>query len=190
MARDARLAMYMHIFLIGPASVGKSTVGKLLAEALGWEFVDIDQEFCERIQPIGDYLEKNGYLAYCEANSILVDQLLSEKTKAAVFAAPSGFLVHQDAPHLIERHQRLLSQYISVLLLPAEDPESFAEIIVQRQIQRYGNAVNPEEQRKRFLDRVEKYKKYGDIKIFSMEPPQAIVGEILIKMKDIKGRSF
>ena len=33
-----------NIFLVGPMGAGKSTVGRQLAEALGYEFRDSDQE--------------------------------------------------------------------------------------------------------------------------------------------------
>lgn len=174
----------MHIFLIGPASVGKTTVGKVLAEALKLEFVDIDLEFCNRIESIGDYIRNAGYPAYCEANSKLVEQLLSEKTECTVFATPSGFLVHEHAPQLIEKHLRLIEQHTSVLLLPAKDPGSVVDVIVSRQTERYGDAVDPEDQRARFLDRFEKYRNYGDVKIFSMESPDAIVQKILLELEE------
>lgn len=173
----------MHLFLIGPASVGKTTVGRLLAEALRLEFVDVDLEFCNRIEPIGDYIKSSGYPAYCETNSRLVDELLSEKKESTIFATPSGFLVHEHAPQLVEKHLRLLAQHTSILLLPAKDPRSVVDIIVSRQTERYGDGVDPKGQKMRFLERFEKYKNYGDIQIFSMETPDTIVQKILLELE-------
>lgn len=34
----------MRIFLIGPGGVGKSTTGNILAELIGYNFIDLDQE--------------------------------------------------------------------------------------------------------------------------------------------------
>ena len=36
------------LFLVGPMGVGKTTIGKVLAESLGLEFVDSDREI-ERV---------------------------------------------------------------------------------------------------------------------------------------------
>jgi len=64
--------MLSNIFMIGPASVGKSTVGVLLAEKLGYEFVDIDKEFCKRVGLIPEVVKSEGYASYCEKNSKLI----------------------------------------------------------------------------------------------------------------------
>ncbi|CAI1622383.1 shikimate kinase [Serratia quinivorans] len=38
-----------YIFLIGPGGAGKSTVGKILSATPGYNLIDLDDEFCERI---------------------------------------------------------------------------------------------------------------------------------------------
>ena len=171
--------MPKNIFFIGPASVGKSTAAKLLAEKLGRTFVDIDKEFCERIALIGDYLNANGYEAYCEANSALVGQLLLENPENTVFATPAGFLAHEKSPHLVAKHLKLIKQGVSVLLLPDKDPQKGIDVIVARQLARWHD-VEEQDQRFKFLDRFEKYKNYGDIQIFSMESAEVIV-ELILK---------
>ena len=39
--------MELPIYLIGYMAAGKTTVGKILAEKLGWPFVDLDDAFEE-----------------------------------------------------------------------------------------------------------------------------------------------
>src|SRR6266481_3851584 len=113
--------MNKNIFFIGPASVGKSTIGKLLADSINYHFIDIDGEFCKRIKLIPDYIHASSYAAYCEANSKLTDELIKENPERTIFATPSGYLVHEDSPHLIKKHLTVIREGISVLLLPSED---------------------------------------------------------------------
>ncbi len=43
----------MRIILVGVACVGKSTIGKLLAEIMGYKFFDFDIEVEERMNEVG-----------------------------------------------------------------------------------------------------------------------------------------
>lgn len=175
--------MSRNIFFVGPASVGKTTVGKLVATKLGYHFVDIDQEFCQRVENIGTYLQTRGYVEYCEANSKLAHDLVKEYPTSTVFATPSGFLVHEECPHLVERHLMVIKNGISVLLLPSRDPLAVADMIAERQLARWPDVgLTLEKERQKFLDRFEKYKNYGDIQIFSPEDPEVMADTIYAKL--------
>lgn len=170
--------MSKNIFFIGPASVGKTTVASLLAERLGYKFVDVDKQFCGRIALIPDVVRNEGYPTYCEKNSKLVDELITENPQKTVFATPSGYLVHEDSPHLVKKHIEVIGRGVSILLLPDKDPSKGVDLIVSRQLNRW-NDIAPDKERERFYARFERYKTHGDIKIFSMERPDVIVGTIL-----------
>lgn len=175
--------MSQNIFLVGPASVGKSTAAKLLAEKLGLSFIDIDLAFCNRIALIPDYIQANSYAEYCERNSMLVDELLIENPSDTVFATPSGFLVHEDSPHLVQKHLKLIGHNaISVLLLPSKDPYGTVDLIVQRQRSRWPE-VNRADEGKRYIDRHRKYIKHGDIQIIGTQPPSETVDMIINKLE-------
>ncbi|MEX0918159.1 MAG: shikimate kinase [Candidatus Paceibacterota bacterium] len=174
-----------NIFFVGPASVGKSTTGKLLAKRLNFKFVDVDKEFCKRIALIPDFVKLHGYTEYCETNSILVDELLNEHPTSTIFATPSGFLVHEQSPHLVKKHLELISRFISVLLLPGKDPQEYVDLIVQRQLNRWTDC-DEENERNRFLSRFEKYKRYGDIKVYSVEKSEVIVSKIIKQLQTRK----
>lgn len=170
--------MEKNIFMIGPASVGKSTVGEMLAKKIGYHFVDIDMEFCREIQLIPDYINEFGYVSYSEANAELTGKLIKENSARTVFATPAGYLVHEIAPHIAEKNRRVIGGGISVLLLPSEDPAQGVHEIVRRQMLRWDDAEENKE-REKFLARSEKYKNYGDIKIFSLEEPEVIAAKIM-----------
>lgn len=40
----------MKIFLIGPGGVGKTTCGAILANSLGYNFIDLDTEFASELK--------------------------------------------------------------------------------------------------------------------------------------------
>ena len=171
--------MKQNIFLIGPASVGKSTTSKLLAEALGYRFVDIDQYFCDRVALIPDYIRQHSYAAYCERDSKLVDELVAEFPHSTVFATPSGFLVHEDSPHLVEKHLKLIGKNaMSVLLLPSSDPQASVDMVVRRQMDRWPE-MKADTERERYIVRHGKYRDYGDIKVIGTYPPEQVVESIL-----------
>jgi shikimate kinase len=173
--------MEKNIFMIGPASVGKSTVGELLAKKIGYHFMDIDMEFCRRIQLIPNYINEFGYVSYCEANAGLVEELLKENSARTVFATPAGYLVHEAAPRVAEKNRGTIRGGISVLLLPAEDPALGVQEIVRRQIFRWNDAEENNE-REKFLARHEKYKNYGDIKVFSLEAPEIVAAKVAAEL--------
>lgn len=163
------------VFIVGPGGVGKSTTGKLLANKLGYEFVDIDLIFCERVGLIGDFIKEKGYKAYSEVNSKLFEQLLKEYPTKTVFPLSSGFLVHKDSPGLIKKHKILLKEKgISILLLPSLSLKESMDIIVSRQMAREYLDFDGENEKAKVRSRYPKYKRYGDIKIFSIEPPEQI----------------
>lgn len=163
------------IFIVGPGGAGKSTSGRILADKLNYEFVDVDQAFCERIALIPDYVHQHGYKAYCEANSLLVDGLITQYPQKTVFPMPSGFLVHEDSPELVIKHKSLLAQTgVSILLLPSLSLEESVQILVQRQLMRGFPDIKEEKERITAAKRYPKYREYGDIKIFSVQPPEEI----------------
>lgn len=174
------------IFIVGPGSAGKSTTGRLLAEKLGYGFVDIDFVFCERIKLIGDFLKANGYKAYCEANSALFDQLLEEYPAKTVFPLSSGFLVHEDSPELVSKHRRLLKEKgLSILLLPSRSLNESMDITIPRQMARGYPDLVEETEKARLKSRYPRYKRYGDIRIYSTQPAEQIADLMMDELKKL-----
>lgn len=69
----------MRIILIGFMSSGKSTIGKVLAESLNFNFYDVDDIFEARYKiTIKDFFEKYGEPKFRELEHILLKQILLE----------------------------------------------------------------------------------------------------------------
>jgi shikimate kinase len=127
------------IFLVGPGGTGKSTLGPVLAAALGARFVDLDREVCERVLVIPDLVEQRGYAEYCRVNGQVAEELVAEHPDLAVMATSSGFLAHDDQPEAVRWNRRLIHRTgMAVLFLPSADDEESVRVITERQVQRYG----------------------------------------------------
>jgi shikimate kinase len=168
----------MRIFIIGPGGVGKSTAGRILAEKLGYELIDLDNEFMNRVEHIGKFIERNGYERYCYRNSELFYSLLNDSNNNTVFVLSSGFLVHEGLETLTQKHAKTLQENgVSLLLLPSKNKKEAVEIIVKRQLQR-GFGLNEGNERRKFKERFTKYSQFGDIKIYSHDEPEKIAEDM------------
>jgi shikimate kinase len=163
------------VFLIGPAGVGKSTCGALLAPKLGFGFVDLDSEFNRRVGDIAEFIAREGYLAYCRRNVDLFEALLAEEESDAVYALSSSFLLYEDLDPSYSRLAGDLRRLgVSILLLPAASIEEAEEITVQRLLARRPG-LDAERERAKFRTRFHKYIRHGDVQIICNAPPEVTV---------------
>lgn len=82
----------MILYLVGISCVGKSTIGKMLADKIGFAFFDLDLEIqnyykkpIERIQD--ECFTMNGYR---EKASVVLDYLFSKNIDSVISGTPSG----------------------------------------------------------------------------------------------------
>ncbi len=96
----------MIIYLVKMSCVGKSTVGRMLAEKTGFTFFDLDEMVqgfyhkpIERIQD--EYLTLNGYR---EKASIVLDNIFSKDIDSVVSVNPPGLKFSY--LHVYKRHKK------------------------------------------------------------------------------------
>ena len=172
------------IFIVGPGGVGKTSCGEILSKNINYDFIDLDVVFCEDIKNITDYIKEEGYKSYCYKNSELFEFILNEIKQNTVFVLSSGFLVHEELESLVKKHLNLISSFgISILILPDKDIDRSTQIVVGRQMKRPWKLCEEKEALK-FRSRFNKYLKFGDIKIFSLEKPDVIAKIIEKALKD------
>jgi shikimate kinase len=80
------------IYIVGISCVGKSTIGRILADHMGFEFYDLDEEIEKHYQkPIEklqyDCLTMNGYK---QKASVVLDRLFKTKDNSVISGTPSG----------------------------------------------------------------------------------------------------
>jgi shikimate kinase len=166
------------IHFVGPGGVGKSTVGKLVSQALGWPFLDLDMEFIGRIAPIDHFIRAHGYERYQEANSALAHDVLRQNDQPRVAALSSGFLMIHRGPEYGRRNRLLVQQTgYSILILPSADIDEATDIVVARQLAR-GFGLTADRERAKFRCRFSAYLELGDMQIFSTAAPEEIAGAI------------
>ncbi len=134
------------IYLVGFMGSGKSTVGRLLAERLGWSFADIDEEI-ERAEhaTIPEIFETRGEAEFREIEARILQDHVSEieAGQPAVIAVGggafvraanreailrSGVAVWLDCPFEIVQRRVGLASHRPL----ARDPERFAKLFEER----------------------------------------------------------
>ena len=117
----------MIIYLVGVGCVGKTTIGKSLAEKLGYQFFDVDEEvekyYAKPIEVIqNECYSMNGYR---EKASIVLDNLITNTDRAVIAGTPSG-LKYSFLP-VYKKHKKQ-KEIISIHL--NDIPENIVERLV------------------------------------------------------------
>ncbi|MFT4534953.1 MAG: shikimate kinase [Saprospiraceae bacterium] len=101
-----------HIVLVGFMGSGKTTVGKLLADALHMEFIDLDS-YIEKDQnrTIAEIFAGKGEAYFREVESIALNEILKLSNKVVV-STGGGAPCHLDSMDIIKLHS--LSVYLKI----------------------------------------------------------------------------
>jgi len=99
----------VNVFLIGPLGAGKSTIGKRLAKALNFEFIDTDQEIIKRSgADITWIFDIEGEQGYRRRETNIIKEV--SKKKGVVLATGGGAV-------LLEENRRNIVSYSTVVYL-------------------------------------------------------------------------
>ena len=157
-----------NITLIGMAGAGKSSIGVLLAQLLGWDFFDIDilleKEHDKKLQEI---LDQEGEKSFQELEATKVIELAN--TPATVLA-PGGSIVYSpEAMDLLKSTSVIvyLSTHPNIIL---QRIDTSSRGIVGLKDKSFGDL---------FAEREKLYKQYADISIdVGEKSPEELVKEI------------
>ena len=166
------------LFLLGPGGVGKSTLGRELAQTLNWPLIDLDLEFCNRLDLIGRFIDQHGYLRYRAENLALAKTLLSESSGPRIFVTASGFLVAPAGTPDNTEARRLVSTGYGIVLLPSLDVEIATPLVVERQLQR-GFGLERASEDQKFRHRFPILINEGDALVISQDQPALIASTLV-----------
>lgn len=89
--------MELPIYLIGYMGAGKTTAGKILAEKLGWHFVDLDEAFHElNAMSTADYIRTYGIEAFRRKEKDVVERLAELPIEKVIYATGGGYPCWED----------------------------------------------------------------------------------------------
>lgn len=98
---------HRNLVLIGMPSVGKTTVGKLLAARTGRPFYDTDEELTAQIGPIPDFIRQNGEAAFRKAETGVIRDLTA-RVHGAVIATGGGAVLREENRRLLGENGLLI----------------------------------------------------------------------------------
>ncbi len=103
------------IVLTGFMGSGKSTVGPLVAQRLGWRFVDVDDVIVDETGiSITEYFARHGEAAFRELERSTVARLITED--ALILALGGGAIEHPDTRNLLRTNPGTLLIHLEVEL--------------------------------------------------------------------------
>jgi len=91
-----------NVVLTGFMGTGKSAVGRILAEELGWEFVDTDDVIEQRYGPIADIFAEQGEAAFRGFERELAHELAA--CRHHVIATGGGFMLDTSGSGALARN--------------------------------------------------------------------------------------
>ena len=143
---NLRLKRTPGIYIVGFMGSGKSTVGRLVAQELGWSFFDLDHEVeAAEKTTIAEIFETRGEREFRRIETEMLKQhvVWVERGRPAVVALGGGTFAQQDNRALLEEHgvtvwldcpfEVLVRRVAQAEHRPlARDPEKFAALYQQR----------------------------------------------------------
>ncbi len=100
----------MNIVLIGLRGSGKTSVGKILAKKLGWNFIDLDEEIekSEKMT-IAKIVELRGWEYFRAVESKIA--IKAAKSDNTVIATGGGTIINQDNGKTLKKNARIIYLY-------------------------------------------------------------------------------
>ena len=160
-----------NIILTGFMGTGKSTLGRLLAERIGYEFIDTDDQIEKQInQTITELFRTQGEAAFRKLESELVEELAQKK--GLVIATGGGLVLNP-------KNVSALSKTGQIICLTASSEEILARVSKQKNVRPLLQEEDPQAKIMKLLHQREAvYKQFPQLST-SKQTPEQLVNKLL-----------
>lgn len=172
--------MTQTLFMVGARGAGKTTIGKALAQALGYRFIDTDLFMQQTLQlSVAEIVARDGWDGFRLQESMALQTVTAPKT---VVATGGGAVLSHDNRTFMRQHGVVIYLRASAKVLAerlAEDPED---------AQRPSLTGKPivEEMLDVLASREPLYQEVAHHVLDATQPPQEVVEQILHILTDEK----
>ncbi len=157
-----------NIVLIGMPTSGKTTVGKIIAEKTGKEFIDVDEEIVRLFgKSISDIFETMGESGFREIEKNVTETISARQN--AVIATGGGVVLNEKNVENLKKNGRIyfIDRPLESLVTSPDRPLSSNRIDLER----------------RYRERYQIYKENADFTVFGDKSPEKFAEEIIKEFK-------
>ena len=130
--------------IIGPRSVGKTTIGKKLARHLNIRFFDLDDIVDKKLKGLDRYIKNHGIRNYRTKEHEILKKFLDGLPRGLVLAVGGGTVASQFKP-LSRNNIKLLSGIGKIIYLcPARSMKRSIDMLVKNELKRRGDQTGVE----------------------------------------------
>jgi len=167
------------LILIGPRSIGKSSVGKVLAKKLKIPFFDFDKIVEKKIGSIDKYIKKKGYNQTRIKEHQILKIFVKKLPQKFILALSGGTITSQLKQISFLNYRLLKNKGIFIYLIPFRSSSKSINLLYQREKIRKGNQ-SLKQIKMLYTLRYPIYKKIADKIIFvENKKPLEIADEII-----------
>jgi len=120
----------------GPPAVGKSTIGKLVADELNFDFFDLDNEIAKeaKVKTTKDVIQEKGHKYFKKVQNECLKRITETSPVDNYVLAAGGEIVRPGYnSDIIEQNRQLLKKYTyNICLLPSQDLDEAVNILYPR----------------------------------------------------------
>lgn len=123
------------ISISGPSAVGKTTIGTLLSEKLGYKFFDLDEEICKEagMKTTKEVIGQLGHEEFKKIQTSCLEKIVKNNSKNYIVSAGGEIIRPGYNEKIITKNRGLIKNYTyNIALMPSDDADEIVEVLYPR----------------------------------------------------------